>query len=98
MTKEIILDFLKAHKEEFLEKYQIEKMAIFGSYARDDAHKKSDVDIVYQLRSGAVLSFEQYLELEEMLKNAFGIKVDLINSKKLNPLIKLYAKGEMVDV
>jgi Predicted nucleotidyltransferases len=45
MKKEQILEYLKNHKEEFAKKYQITKLALFGSVARDESHEESDIDI-----------------------------------------------------
>ncbi len=98
MTKEDILDYLKTHKTELQKKYHIEKIAIFGSYARDEATKESDIDILYSLKDGFSFTFDQYLELEERLKKVFGTKVELINSKKLNPLVKLRSSKEFIYV
>ncbi len=38
MTKEIVIDFLKTHKDDFTQKYHISKMALFGSFARGEHH------------------------------------------------------------
>jgi len=35
MTKKEILEYLSSHKKEFQKKYEIEKIGLFGSYARD---------------------------------------------------------------
>lgn len=98
MNKEMILAYLQTHKDEFRRKYGIEKIALFGSFARDDAREDSDVDIVYCLKDGVKMSFDSYLDLEEQLKKAFQTKIDLINEKKLNPLIKIGASEEFVYV
>ena len=98
MTKETILDYLTKHKKELQQKYQIEKIGIFGSYARGEAHKNSDIDILYSLKDDFKFTFDQYIEFENRLKKAFGTKVDLVNSKKLNPLIKLGAKKDFIYV
>ncbi|MDP3466084.1 MAG: nucleotidyltransferase family protein [Sulfuricurvum sp.] len=46
MTKAIILDFLSEHKTELQQKFGIQKMALFGSYARDEQREDSDIDLV----------------------------------------------------
>ena len=45
MTKTYILDFLKLHEVEMKEKYDVVKIGLFGSYARDNAHEDSDIDL-----------------------------------------------------
>ena len=45
MTTLQILNFLRSHKEEFRQKFGITKLGLFGSYARGEATKDSDIDI-----------------------------------------------------
>ncbi len=45
MTKETILNYLKAHKQNFQKKYGIITLGLYGSYARDSVTKESDIDI-----------------------------------------------------
>ena len=45
MNKEIILNCLKNNLQQFKEKYNIEQIGLFGSYARDEATEESDIDI-----------------------------------------------------
>ena len=46
MTKTYILDFLKANKEELKRDFGLTEIGLFGSYAKDKAHKDRDIDIV----------------------------------------------------
>ena len=45
MTKTIILEFLKSHKSELNNRFGVTKIGLFGSYARNEATDKSDIDI-----------------------------------------------------
>jgi predicted nucleotidyltransferase len=45
MTKSEILNFLKEHKDELEKKFGIKKLALFGSYARDEQKEDSDIDL-----------------------------------------------------
>lgn len=94
----MILDYLTKHKKAFQERYNIEKIGLFGSYARGEAYEKSDIDILYSLKDGTKLTFDDYIEFENVLKKAFETDIDLINSKKLNPLIKIEAKKDFIYV
>ncbi|MEA2027981.1 MAG: nucleotidyltransferase domain-containing protein [Campylobacterota bacterium] len=99
MTKKQILTFLKANKEKFAQKYHIANFILFGSYAREENHQNSDIDLIYSLQEGAKLSFDKYMEFEAELKKAFNnTDVDLVNAKKFNPLIKIEAKKDFIHV
>ena len=68
-----------------LKKSKVKKAGVFGSYARGDYKKKSDVDIIIQAPRGLGLEFVGIkLELEEKLKK----KVDLLTYKSIHPLLK----------
>lgn len=98
MTKNEILQYLHMHKAEFSQRYNVEKMALFGSFARNEAQAKSDIDIVYSLKKGAKMSYDKYIELEESLRKSFNANVDLVNEKKLNPLVKIHALKDFIYV
>jgi len=45
-----ILDYLKEHTIEFQEKYDLEQIGIFGSYARDEVTENSDIDVFVKMK------------------------------------------------
>ena len=69
-----------------LKKNGVTKAGIFGSYARGEAKKRSDVDLLVKTRKGmGLLKFAGIkVKLEEKLKK----KVDLVEYKTIKPLIK----------
>ena len=68
-----------------LKKYRVSKASIFGSIARGDAIKASDVDILIQPPKEMGLEFVgMKLELEKILKK----RVDVITYKGIHPYIK----------
>jgi hypothetical protein len=68
-----------------LRKYNVTKAGIFGSYARGEAKKTSDIDILIKYPKGMGLEFVGVkLELEERL----GKKVHLVTYKSIHPLLK----------
>lgn len=94
MKKDEILKVLIDKKDSF----GINSFILFGSFARQNERSNSDIDIAYILKDGCKLSFTQYLKLENDLEKSFETKVDLVNYKRLNPLIKLHAKKDFIYV
>jgi len=94
MTKEYILEFLREHKEEFKEKYQVQSIGLFGSYARNEAKESSDIDILVEMPS----SFDNFFDLKYFLEDAFGKSVDLGKLKNLRLLVKQYIDREIIYV
>ncbi|HLP47599.1 MAG TPA: nucleotidyltransferase domain-containing protein [Candidatus Deferrimicrobium sp.] len=98
MTKEAILNFLKDKKKEFKKTFNIEQIGLFGSYSRGDQTTDSDIDIVYVLNDGNKFGYFEYLELDEMLSKQFKKKVELVNYKYMNPIIKRKAEKDIIYV
>lgn len=98
MTSKQVITFLKHNKENFYKKYNISKITLFGSYARGENRKDSDIDILYSLKDGSKFTYDKYIEFENELKKAFNAKIDLINEKRLNPLIKIEAEKDFIYV
>ena len=70
---------------QILIKNRIKKAGIFGSYARGEAKKTSDIDLIIEPRKDMGLSFIRLqIELQDKLKR----KVDLLTYKSVNPLLR----------
>ncbi|MBE0491548.1 nucleotidyltransferase domain-containing protein [Sulfurimonas sp.] len=86
MKKEQILEYLKSHKDEFAKKYQITKLALFGSVARDESHESSDIDIAIDTK---LSDYFLLYDFKESLEKAFGTKVDIVRVReKMNASLK----------
>ncbi|MBI2662011.1 nucleotidyltransferase domain-containing protein [Candidatus Woesearchaeota archaeon] len=87
---------LKKKLVPILKKNGVVKAGIFGSYARGDFTKKSDVDILIKFKGRKSLFDLAHLELE--LEKKLKKKVDVLTYNSLNPLIKERVLGEEVLV
>ncbi len=68
-----------------LKRNGVVKAGIFGSYARGEAKKDSDIDILIEPPKGIGFGFIGIqLELEDKLKK----KVDLLSYRAIHPLLK----------
>jgi len=94
LDREEIMDVLKEKKTHF----HIANFVLFGSVATNTATKESDIDIAYILEDGKKMSFQHYIELEEELTQSLQHIIDLMNFKKLNPLIKFNAQKDFIYV
>ena len=82
MSKQIdktnILNYLKEHYSEFKNKYHVEKIGLFGSYARDEATENSDIDIFVKMKP----SLFDMVAIKEQIENDLNRKVDIIREQK----------------
>jgi uncharacterized protein len=71
-----------------LKKNHVSKAAIFGSYARGDYNKKSDVDILVEFSKRK--SLFDLNELQYLLEDVLGKKVDLLTYSSINHRLRDY--------
>jgi len=71
MTKMEIIKFLKQNKKYLQKRFKVNKIGLFGSFARDEAANTSDIDIVVDMPS----SFDNFFELKYFLEEKFKRKV-----------------------
>jgi len=93
-TKSSILDFLTEHRTLLKDKFFVEKIGLFGSYAKGTATHESDIDIIVEMPS----SFDRYYDLKEFLEKAFNKEVDLGLSASMRSFIKSKIKNEIIYV
>jgi uncharacterized protein len=78
-----------------LSRYDAERIAIFGSYARGEAGNKSDVDIL--VRFARPKSLIQIVQIEDEIKKSIHMNVDLVTEKAVSPhLAGTIHRDEMV--
>ena len=70
------------------EHYQVKTIGFFGSYAKGEQKRKSDIDILVEFVEGNSVDLFDFVELEDFLTKQLGIKVDLATKNALKPLIK----------
>ena len=70
-----------------LKKHNIARAGIFGSYARGEQTKRSDVDILIEVQ-GKKFSLLDLIALEMELKEILKIKVDLLTYNGISPLLR----------
>lgn len=87
---------IKNKAKKFLEKEGVKRAGIFGSFARGEQKKSSDIDILIDIEDNVSLLkiIEMKLKLEKLLRK----KVDLIEYSTIHPLIKKNALAEEVRI
>lgn len=74
----------------------VERSALFGSVARGEAGKESDIDILVDLPDNK--SLFDLVELKERLEEALGSDVDIVTYRSISPLIKERILSEQVPI
>lgn len=89
------LSLLKLHEEELRTQFGVEKIGIFGSFARGEERIDSDVDVLVTFREGQK-TFEHYMDCKFYLEDLFGRTVDLVIESSVKHYFKPYIFNEIV--
>ena len=89
---------IKPKIKKILEENDIKKAGIFGSYARGEAKKNSDVDVLIEVPKGKKFSLLDLVGLEIELKKYLKKKVDLLTYGCIHPLLKKRILNEEVRI
>ena len=80
--------FQKLEEEKaLLDELGVEKLGLFGSFARGDQDTESDIDFVAKFQEGEK-TFRNYMELKKELEQLFGREVDLVTEESIKPSLK----------
>jgi predicted nucleotidyltransferase len=81
----------------YLKDYDVLKVGIFGSFARGDNKKDSDIDILVEFKKSP--SLLTLIKLENDLSEILGIKVDLVTTGALkNKRIRKSIKKDLINI
>jgi predicted nucleotidyltransferase len=92
-----VLETLKAHEAE-LRKLGVRHAAVFGSVARGQARPESDIDVLVDLDPELPISLFQYARLKLYIDKLLGGASDVVNRRKLKPLLRDNILREAVNV
>lgn len=75
-----------------LKKYQVKQASIFGSHARGEANKNSDLDLLVKLPAKTTLL--KLVSLQLSLEDKLGKKVDIVTHGSLYPRLRQYIEKD----
>jgi hypothetical protein len=86
LTRDKILEHLSASKDR-TRAYGVKRIAIFGSFARGEQSRDSDVDVLVEFCKGRK-TYDNYIELKFFLEETLGRNVDLVVKEAIKPAIR----------
>ena len=96
MTRDEVIDTLRAHREALAERFGVRSLALFGSYARGAATDSSSIDILVRFDGSA--TSKSHFGVQFYFEDLFGRRIDLVTDKALRPRFRPYFEREAVDV
>lgn len=96
MSKEEVLSLLRDYKQAFAGKYGILELGVFGSVARNEATKESDVDICIKMKTPDAFAM---VHIKEDIEKLMQKHVDIVRVReKMNPYLKSRLEKEALYV
>ena len=81
-----IQNILASSKPELRKRYKVKELGIFGSYARGQQKKTSDVHILVRFNPNATLF--DFVGLGNYLEEKLKVKVDVVSERGIRPELK----------
>lgn len=95
-TREQIYERLDGAAEE-LRHLGVERLALFGSFRRDESGPDSDVDFLLSFAPGRK-TFDGLMAIADLLENLLQRRVELVTEEALSPYLGPHILAEAVDV
>jgi predicted nucleotidyltransferase len=84
-TKERVLLLIEEHQAQ-IQAFGVNRLGLFGSFARGEQDEDSDVDLLVEFDSGKK-TFDAFIHLAFFLEELFGRRVELVTPESLSPCI-----------
>lgn len=79
IDKKYIVSFLKENKELLKQKFDVDEIKLFGSYARNEQTEESDIDLLVKFGQP---SYDKLFELKIWLDKKLGNNCDIVRFRK----------------
>jgi predicted nucleotidyltransferase len=96
MQRETVIRILHKEKPRLTSEFGVKKIMLFGSVARDEAGKDSDIDLLVEFNKP--MGYFGFFALQDHLENLFGCHVDLGTQASLRPELKARVLEDLIHV
>ncbi len=94
-TKKDILNYLEEQYDDFKKVYNVKKIGVFGSFARDEATDDSDVDIFVDMKPNLF----NLIAIKDKIENDLKRRVDIVREhKNIKPMLLKMIKKDLIYV
>ncbi|MGN6604505.1 MAG: type VII toxin-antitoxin system MntA family adenylyltransferase antitoxin [Ginsengibacter sp.] len=83
--------------ENFFSNKPVKKVYVFGSYARNEATKNSDIDILVELDYSKPIGMK-FFSFQPELERLLNRKVDVVSLESLSPYIKPFIDKDKIMI
>lgn len=94
-TRQEILSVLTKHRGELETRFKVNRLGLFGSYARDEQGADSDVDILVEVDPSIGLEF---VTLADRIETLLGLPVEVVSRRAIKPRHLQVIEKELIYV
>ena len=84
-NRQEVIDYIHSNKGRLQSEYHVRRIALIGSFAREEQRPESDVDLLLDLEPDTPDIHQIKLRLRTELEAAFGRPVELASERYLKP-------------
>lgn len=88
LTSNEIISFLKENKSFFRQSFYCIEIGLFGSFARNEQTKDSDIDILVVFEPNTPDLYNVEIQLKAYLKKQFDREIDICSEKWIKPVFR----------
>jgi predicted nucleotidyltransferase len=92
----MVLSKLRKNIRVIRRQFAVKGLSIFGSVARNQATRSSDIDVLVEFKDKA--TFDLFMDLKFYLEDLLGAGVDLVTDKAIRPEIRKTIEQEKINV
>jgi predicted nucleotidyltransferase len=87
-TTTFIIATLQQNQTYLKDRFGLESLVLFGSYARNQQLETSDLDLLYQVQNGKSMPLMRLQNLEQYISKLIsGKKIELVSKNHVEPII-----------
>ncbi len=88
MNKRNVKILIQKHSHD-IHRMGVKKIGLFGSFAREEQHSDSDIDLLVEFQRGKK-NFDNFIRLSFLLEDILGRPVELVTPESLSPYLRPY--------
>jgi len=96
MDRQQAIELLGRSKPELEARFDVTRLALFGSTARDTATSDSDIDVLVAFNGPA--TSKRYFGVQFYLEDLLGRPVHLVTEKALRPELRPYVEQDLITI
>ena len=99
LSTQTLIQILQQNKAHLKERFGVESLVLFGSYASNKQGTESDVDLLYGIIPGKTMPLMRLQNLEQYISQLIQVpKIELVSKNHVEPIIESTIQKEGIVV